>query len=198
MRFEIVVAPQPSEVDAPAGAARAPAPPAAAPPGLHLLRRAQRRATREQLDVFVDGANVTARIRESHGAFVLRDLALALCDLGHRPRGKATVRFYDEPWEICVERFGPTACLSVYRAGPEPLIAVYDRAVPFDDVVGAARDRATSPASSRSTASRTEARTSPNGTLRSCTATMGSGPARYTLRHAVAPKRSTQISHGSS
>ena len=46
-----------------------------------------------------------------------------------RPRGKATVRFYDEPWEICVERFGATACLSVYRAGPEPLVAVYDRAV---------------------------------------------------------------------
>ncbi|HEY6462533.1 MAG TPA: PQQ-binding-like beta-propeller repeat protein, partial [Polyangiaceae bacterium] len=91
-------------------------------------------------DVFVDGANVTARIRETHGAFVLRDLAIALVDLAPRPRGKAAVRFYDEPWEMCVERFGATACVSVYRAGPEPMVAVYDRAVPFADVVAAVRD----------------------------------------------------------
>src|SRR5208282_5853187 len=79
-------------------------------------------------------------VRETHGAFVLRDLALALVDLSCRPRGKSTVHFYDEPWEICVERFGATACLSVYRAGPDPLVAVHDRAVPFDDVVAAVRD----------------------------------------------------------
>jgi hypothetical protein len=92
------------------------------------------------LDIFVDGANVTARVRETHGAFVLRDLALALIELSDRPRAKATVRFYDEPWELCVERFGAMASLSVYRAGADPVIVVYDRAVPFEDVVGAARD----------------------------------------------------------
>ncbi len=53
--------------------------------------------------------------------------------------GKATVRFYDEPWELCVERFGGAACLSVYRTGPDPIVSVYDRAVPFDEVVAAAR-----------------------------------------------------------
>ncbi|HEX8795097.1 MAG TPA: PQQ-binding-like beta-propeller repeat protein [Polyangiaceae bacterium] len=130
MRFEIVVAPAPSEP-----------PPEPSPSAtLHLVRRAPRRHMHELLDVFVDGANVTARIRERHGAFVLRDLALALVDLSMRDRGKASVRFYDEPWEMCVERFGAAACLSVYRSGPDPLVAVYDRAVPFADIVVATRD----------------------------------------------------------
>jgi outer membrane protein assembly factor BamB len=132
MRFEIVVAPA------------SPAASSAASPrtdladlatGPQLVRRDKRKPVRELLDVFVDGANVTARVRETHGAFVLRDLALALVDLSRRPRGKATVHFYDEPWEICIERFGMTACLSVYRAGTDPLVAAHDRAVPFDDVV---------------------------------------------------------------
>ncbi|HXN30388.1 MAG TPA: hypothetical protein VN894_00945, partial [Polyangiaceae bacterium] len=135
MRFEIVVASHPS--DAEATAATSPPPPG---PGLHLVAREARRQARELLDVFIDGANVTARVRETHGAFVLRDLALALVDLGRRARAKATVSFYDEPWEMCVERFGATACVSVYRTGADPQVAVYDRAVPFDDVVSAVRD----------------------------------------------------------
>lgn len=143
MRFEIVVAP-PTSSSAPAAAAGAlPRDPASEPPPgatLHLVRRAPRRHVHELLDVFVDGANVTARIRERHGAFVLRDLALALVELSTRERGKASVRFYDEPWEMCIERFGAAACLSVYRSGPDPLVAVYDRAVPFADIVVATRD----------------------------------------------------------
>jgi PQQ-like domain len=133
MRFEIVVAPQPSESDA--------RPPVQAPiASVRALPPVRRPPARAVLDVFIDGANVTARVRETRGAFVLRDLAVALVDLAGRPRGKVTVRFYDEPWEMCVDRFGATACLSVYRAGPEPLVAIYDRPVPFDDVVVAARE----------------------------------------------------------
>jgi outer membrane protein assembly factor BamB len=87
--------------------------------------------------VFVDGTKVTSLVRETHGAFVLRDLALALVDLARRPRAKAAVRFYDEPWEMCVERFGSVASVSVYRTGADPQVSVYDRAVPFGDVVDA-------------------------------------------------------------
>ncbi len=126
MRFEIVAAPPPplpQDVAQDLGAAPL----------------ADRALAQEVLDVFIDGANVTARVRETHGAFVLRDLALALVDLARRPHAKATIRFYDEPWELCVERFRAAACLSVYRAGPDPVVAVYDRAVPFDEVVAAAR-----------------------------------------------------------
>ncbi len=142
MRFEIVVAPAPATATDPpphladldAGAGLGPGN-GNAVSGPQLVRRERRRPMRELLDVFVDGANVTARVRETHGALVLRDLALSLVDLARRPRGKATVHFYDEPWEICVERFGATACMSVYRAGADPLVAVHDRTVPFDDVV---------------------------------------------------------------
>jgi len=132
MRLEIVVAPHTPEPD----------PPSSARPldgAARLARRQLGRHARDVLDIFIDGANVTARVRETHGAFVLRDLALALVELSREARAKATVRFYDEPWELCVERFGATACLSVYRSGPSPLVMVYDRAVPFDDVVAAAR-----------------------------------------------------------
>lgn len=136
MRFEIVVAPHPWDADS-----VEPPPPSIDPEVPRLVRRSGRaRPAREVLDVFIDGANVTAQIRDTHAGLVVRDLALALVELGRSPRAKATVAFYDEPWEICIERFGTTACLSVYRGGNKPTVAVYDRSLPFDDVVAAARD----------------------------------------------------------
>ena len=104
------------------------------------IRSDRRSSAREVLDVFIQRKPAAQRLLDAQRAFVLRDLGLALLDLALRPRAKATVRSYDEPWEMCVERFGPVACLSVYLAGPEPTIAVYDRAVPFDDLVAAARE----------------------------------------------------------
>jgi outer membrane protein assembly factor BamB len=143
MRLQIVVAPTskapPPEADSPMALASAATKGPFAAPGRHAGRAGPGPA-REVIDIFVDGANITARIRETHGAFVLRDLGFAVVDLAHRPRGKATVRFYDEPWELCIQRFGAAACLSVYRTGPDPVVAVYDRAVRWDDVVLAARE----------------------------------------------------------
>ncbi len=96
---------------------------------------------REVLDVFVNGANVTARIASRDHAFpVLGDLARAIATLACAPRGKALVRFYDQPWELCIERLGGVASLSVYRTGSQPEVAVYDTRVPFADVVDGARD----------------------------------------------------------
>ncbi len=94
----------------------------------------------ETLDVFVRGANVTARIADGHGACVVRDLALALSKLAASSNGKAIVHFYDEPWEMCIERTGHSAFVSVYRAGHEPDVAVYDERVPFLEIVGAVKD----------------------------------------------------------
>ncbi|HXX66883.1 MAG TPA: PQQ-binding-like beta-propeller repeat protein [Polyangiaceae bacterium] len=99
-----------------------------------------RGTARDVLDVFIAGSSAKARPHETEHAFVLRDLALALVDLASRSRAKAIVRMYDEPWEICVERFGGTACLSVYRSAPQPHIAAYDRAAAFGDLVAATRD----------------------------------------------------------
>lgn len=73
-------------------------------------------------------------------AGVLRDLGVAVASLAKRQRGKAMVRLYDEPWELCVERISDAASLSVYRGGSDPQVAVYDRVVPFGEVVASLRE----------------------------------------------------------
>ncbi|HEY1954964.1 MAG TPA: PQQ-binding-like beta-propeller repeat protein [Polyangiaceae bacterium] len=98
----------------------------------------QASAARDVLDVFVNGANVTAQV--GGGGAVLGELARAVATLALAPRGKALVRFYDEPWELCIERLGGVASLSVYRTGAQPEVVVYDARVPFADVVASARD----------------------------------------------------------
>jgi outer membrane protein assembly factor BamB len=100
----------------------------------------RRGPAREVLDVFIEGANVTAQVADTHASSVLRDLALALVELAQGTRTKAIVRFYDDPWEMCIERLGAGAALSVYRGGSEPAVAVYDRRVPFEDVVDSTRE----------------------------------------------------------
>lgn len=109
----------------------------------------------EVLDLFIHGANVTARVSERHASCVLRDLATALTELMPEPRGKRIVRFYDDAWELCVERVGRGATLSVYRGGAEPTVLVYDRAVVWNEMCASVLDaidatvaRTTSPTAS--------------------------------------------------
>ena len=71
---------------------------------------------------------------------VLRDLGTALVELSTSAHAKRTVRFYDDPWELCVERWGDAAALSVYRGGADPVVAVHDRIVPLAEVHASARD----------------------------------------------------------
>lgn len=127
--FEIFVAPEPSltdSLDVPTSGPR---------------RRGARSLTRgEVLDVFIEGANVTARVTERQAGCVLRDLGTAVAELGHAPWGKKIVRFYEEAWELAIERDGAKACLSVYRAGNEPKVFVYDRWVSFRDVIEGVND----------------------------------------------------------
>lgn len=94
----------------------------------------------EVLDLFIHGANVTARVAERHASCVLRDLAWALTDLVRIARGKRIVRFYEDAWELCVERLAGTATLSVYRGGNEPTVLVYDRAVVFEEMCASVVD----------------------------------------------------------
>ena len=91
-------------------------------------------APREVLDIFIQGTNVTASVNERNAVSVLRDLASALTPLLASHRGKAIVRFYDDSWELAIERFGPTALLSVYRAGGDPKVLVHERPVAFSEV----------------------------------------------------------------
>jgi hypothetical protein len=115
--------------------------------------RVAKRGARDVLDIFVGGANVTALVAAAHhleGARapsassasiggVLRDLGAALLELSETSRMKRIVRFYDDPWELCIERWGIHATLSVYRGGTDPIVAVHDRVVPFSEI----RDSAT-------------------------------------------------------
>ena len=103
-------------------------------PGATPPRSERRPRETEVLDLFIHGANVTARVAERHASCVLRDLAWALVDLTSTPRGKRIVRFYDDAWELCVQRIGTRATLSVYRGGNEPSVLVYDRPVVFSEM----------------------------------------------------------------
>lgn len=102
----------------------------------------ERRRASEVLDLFIAG-DVGQRAHATdatHAACALRDLGLALGELARKARGKAIVRFYAEPWEMCVEKLGAAAALSVYRAGAEPCVAVHDRCVAFAEIVRAVRE----------------------------------------------------------
>jgi outer membrane protein assembly factor BamB len=127
-----------------------------------VARQTPRNAAREVLDVFVNGANVTARAfgpeAGASAPLVLCDLARAVGTLATAPRGKALVRFYDEPWEMCIERLGGLASLSVYRAGAHPEVVVYDARVPFADVVAGAREAVASALETASASHRFELR----------------------------------------
>ena len=131
--FEIFVEPEPQRTMTWTEEERASAPPPAP-------RSTTRARTSEVLDLFIQGANVTARVAERHASCVLRDLAFALGELIPSPRGKRIVRFYDDAWELCVERVGTSATLSVYRGGSEPTVLVYDRPVVFAEMCASVVD----------------------------------------------------------
>lgn len=130
--FEIFIEPQPSSLAHDAPKARAPAHDAP--------ERQPRKKASEVLDLFIHGANVTARVSERHASLVLRDLAWALVELVPVARGKRIVRFYEDAWELCVERLGESATLSIYRGGPSPTVLVYDRHVVWDEMCASVLD----------------------------------------------------------
>lgn len=138
--FEIFVEPAPSSPAAPRDAA----------PSSALRRTRSAESVEEVLDVFVNGANVTARVEERNAVCVLRDLALAVAELASAPHGKRIVRFYDDAWELAIERLGAQAALSVYRAGGHPEVVVHDRPVIFEEVRDSVREAIRNAAERRS------------------------------------------------
>ncbi|WP_394837544.1 PQQ-like beta-propeller repeat protein [Pendulispora rubella] len=100
----------------------------------------RRRGAREVLDIFIGGVNVTARVADRQAPAVLRDLGLSLARLARQRRGKILVRFYDDPWELCVERMGKVAALSVYRTGADPFVVAYDERASFAEIHARVRE----------------------------------------------------------
>ena len=84
-------------------------------------------------DLFVDGINLTARLTEAPQAALLVELGHALSQLNRGKRARACFPLYsdEEAWEIGLEADGVDALLSIYRVGPSPRVAVFDRRLPL-------------------------------------------------------------------
>ncbi|MEB2311962.1 MAG: PQQ-binding-like beta-propeller repeat protein [Sorangiineae bacterium] len=82
-------------------------------------------------DVIVDGVNVTARVGEAQALTLLGELAHAVASLTTGRRDRATLQLYaaDEAWELGLEADGADALVTVYRSGPSPEVAVFERRV---------------------------------------------------------------------
>ncbi len=90
-------------------------------------------------DLFVDGINLTARLTEAPHAALLVELGHALSQLNRGKRSRACFPIYseEEAWEIGLEADGVDALLSVYRVGPSPRVAVFDRHLPLATLTAA-------------------------------------------------------------
>jgi hypothetical protein len=86
---------------------------------------------RKNVDLLVDGINLTARVPDADPVPLLRDLALATADLLALRARRRWVRCFsaEGPWEIGLERSGEHLLLSLYRGGPFPEVAIFERDV---------------------------------------------------------------------
>lgn len=109
-------------------------------PSTERRRSGGAQVARSLLDVFVRGANVTARVADGQAMSALVDVARATLHLAGKSSGKRIVHFHDEACELCLERDGERAFLSVYRTGPTTEVYVYDRELPFAEVERGVRD----------------------------------------------------------
>ena len=90
-------------------------------------------------DLFVDGINLTARLTEAPQAALLVELGHALSQLNRGKRARACFPLYsdEEAWEIGLEADGVDALLSIYRVGPSPRVAIFDRRLPLATLTSA-------------------------------------------------------------
>jgi outer membrane protein assembly factor BamB len=78
----------------------------------------------------VGGINLTARTPADQGGYLLRDLAIAVCELASGSAIRRVVRFYDSPWEIGLQLTEDQAiAFSVARNGVEPEVIARDHRI---------------------------------------------------------------------
>jgi len=82
-------------------------------------------------DILIDGVSVTARAGDSQSYTMLGELASALLSLrrGRTTRATAQLCAGKDTWELGLELDGGDVLLSVYRPGPCPEVAVFERRV---------------------------------------------------------------------
>ncbi|MGE0325795.1 MAG: PQQ-binding-like beta-propeller repeat protein [Polyangiaceae bacterium] len=82
-------------------------------------------------DVVVDGVNLTARIGDGEALALLGELGHAVATLAAGRKTRATLGLYadEEAWDLGLERAGEQVLLTVFRNGPQPEVAVFERKV---------------------------------------------------------------------
>jgi outer membrane protein assembly factor BamB len=85
------------------------------------------------VDLVVDGVNLTARVPHAEPLPWLRDLSWATADLAALRSTRRSVRCYsgEGPWELGLERADDRLLVSLYRGGPFPEVAIFEREVDF-------------------------------------------------------------------
>lgn len=91
----------------------------------------------DAIDLFIDGTNVAARAGPDAVFGVTRDFLAAVRDLTRGRRFKATVSFYEGPWELVLLREGEAVLVTFMRVGASPEVVIQDREVSLP-VLGAA------------------------------------------------------------
>ena len=100
---------------------------------------------RGTVDLLVDGTNLTARLPDVDRASFFCDLARITDDLCERRSHRASVRCHavEGPWELGLERVGTELLVSLFRGGPRPEVALFERRVElaaFVAAIGSALD----------------------------------------------------------
>lgn len=96
------------------------------PQGLAAGESPDLRRILDTVDLFINGANVAARAGPDAVFCITRDLLIAVRDLALGRREKATVSFYEGPWELVLLREHDTALVTFMRVGAAPEVVVQD------------------------------------------------------------------------
>src|SRR5215471_94646 len=116
----------------------------AAMPVLQLVEGGKRRASRsagllDTIDLLVEGTNLTARVAEVELCPLLYDLGAAFSQLALAKATRRSIRCFgsDGSWEIGLERAGEQVLVSLFRSGPDPEVAVFEREVALTSLIEA-------------------------------------------------------------
>jgi outer membrane protein assembly factor BamB len=100
----------------------------------HVVGPPDLERTLDAVDLFLGGTNVAARTGQDAVFCIARDLLAAVRDLAlHRVR-KATVSFYEGPWELVLLREGRDLLVSFLRVGAVAEVVVLDARVSLQGV----------------------------------------------------------------
>ena len=107
-------------------------------PALHVVARPRSTGSPfvpdpEHVELMVEGVNLAARVGRAELPDFVVDLSYALSSVLVQPRGAVTLSLHsdDDAWELGLQRSSGCCLVSVFRSGPSPVVAVFERPVQF-------------------------------------------------------------------